>query len=165
MFNRHPVELAVEGDGEAMSRRLAADRRYRAMFTAAFPGSRIELETAVQALAVFQRTLVSGDSPYDRWVYRDQRDAMPEAAWRGSRLFFSERLGCSECHGGFNFSGPVTYRGAPETEPAFHNTGLYNLRSEGLYPPANPGLAAFLGSLTDESFVTDSRFSDPWIEQ
>ena len=153
MFNRDPVELGVEGSGEAMARRLGLDRRYEAMFAAAFPeeeaAARIRLETVIRALTAFERTLISGESAYDRWVYRDERSAMSEEARRGMRLFFSERLGCSECHGGFTFSGPVTYRGAPEIGPAFHNTGLYNLGDEGLYPRPNQGLASFTGKPAD----------------
>ena len=136
-----------------MVRRLAADRRYETMFAAAFPeepaAARIRPATVIQALAAFERTLISGDSAYDRWVYRDQRSAMDEPARRGMRLFFSQRLACFECHSGFNFSGPVTFRGAAANRPAFHNTGLYNLGGKGLYPRTNQGLASFTGERED----------------
>ncbi len=154
MFNRHPVELGVEGDGTAMFARLARDPGYDAMFAAAFParaaGERISVSTVVQAIAAFERTLISGDSAYDRRVYLDQRSAMSEAAKRGMRLFFEERVGCFHCHSGVNFSGPTVSADAPRRRPrrdldkhaGFHNTGLYNLGARGgLYPADNPGLA------------------------
>ena len=142
MFNRDPVELGIEGEGEAMLSRLGSDPRYEAMFSAAFPekAEKIDLRTVVKALAAFERTLISGASAYDRRVFLDERSAMSESARSGMRLFFSQRLGCFQCHSGFNFSGPVTFAGAPQRRPEFHNTGLYNLGRNGLYPPDNHGL-------------------------
>ena len=140
MFNRHPVELGVEGKGEAMIERLRQDRRYQQMFAAAFAARPIRLATVVKAIAAFQRTLISGDSAYDRRVYLDDRTAMSQSARRGMELFFSDGPGCFRCHSGFNFSGTVTFSGAPERELAFHNTGLYNLGKKGLYPADNLGL-------------------------
>jgi cytochrome c peroxidase len=91
------------------------------------------------AIAAFQRTLISGDSPYDRARGGD-RTAMSDAARLGEELFFSENLECFHCHGGFNFTGSVDYvgKGLPEIE--FHNTGLYNLDGKGAYPVPNTGV-------------------------
>ncbi len=66
-----------------------------------------------RAIATFERTLISGDSAYDRRVYLDQRSAMSEAARRGMRLFFSEQAACFHCHGGVNFSGPTVTADLP----------------------------------------------------
>ncbi len=142
MFNQTPVELGLEGSGEAMIRRLTADRRIEALFAAAFPQEqdRIRLDNVLKALAAFERTLISGNSAYDRWLYRDERAAVSEAARRGMRLFFSERLGCFKCHSGFNFSAAVTFDDASPRELEFHNTGLYNLGGKGAYPSSNRGL-------------------------
>lgn len=49
---------------------------------------------------------------------------MSAAAWRGMKLFFSDRLHCSRCHAGFTFSGPAVWQGSPEAAPAFFNNGL-----------------------------------------
>jgi len=65
------------------------------------------------------------------------------------RLFFSERLSCSRCHGGFTFSGPIAFEGLPELPPAFHNNALYNLGGIGLYPEDNTGLFSATGKLED----------------
>src|SRR5262245_5476169 len=55
-------------------------------------------------------------------------------------LFFSDRLGCTHCHNGFNLSGAVTFVDAPEPLLLFHNTGLYNVDGRGGYPATDQGL-------------------------
>lgn len=107
MLNRDPVELGIAGREAEILARLAADPSYAAAFRAAFPGEPLDLTAVRKAIACFERTLLSGDSPYDRWVWRDDRTALSESARRGTRLFFSERLACSSCHAGFTFSGPA----------------------------------------------------------
>ena len=67
-----------------------------------------------RALAAFERTLLSGDSPFDRWFYQGQAAALSESARRGLELFNSPRLGCQSCHSGFLF-----------TSQEFANNGLY----------------------------------------
>jgi cytochrome c peroxidase len=145
MFGEHPVEMGLAGKEGELLARLEADGRYVDLFHAAFPDEArpIRIENVTRALAAFERTLISGDSPYDRLVYRGQSDALSEAAWRGMRLFFSDRLACSKCHAGFTFSGPVTFEGSGDgTEPVFHDTGLYNIDGRGGYPAEDTGLLA-----------------------
>jgi len=141
MFNTHPVELGVAGNQDEILARLRADVAYPAMFKAAFPGNPepITIENIALAIATFERTLISGNAPYFRWVYGDDGEALGLAARRGMALFFSERTKCSTCHVGFTFSGPIRARGIEEIEPAFHNTGLYNVDELGGYPPESPG--------------------------
>jgi cytochrome c peroxidase len=67
-----------------------------------------------RAIATFERSLISGNSPYDRFVFQEDKRALDREEKAGMELFFSERLGCSSCHGGFNFSNY-----------AFENNGLY----------------------------------------
>ncbi len=69
-----------------------------------------------RALAAFERTLLSGNSPYDQWFFQGKQTAMPAAAKRGYALFQSERLACAKCHEGFLF-----------TNQAFANNGLYEV--------------------------------------
>lgn len=142
MFNQHPVELGLAGRMDEALQRLASDPGYVELFAEAFPqsGGEISLRTVQQALATFQRTLLSMDSAYDRYVYLGESGALSEAARRGMKLFFSERLACSKCHSGFNFSGPVRQRGRPDPSAAFHNTGLYNIDGRGGYPSQDTGL-------------------------
>ena len=68
-------------------------------------------------------------------------DALDTQAVRGLELFFSERVGCGRCHGGHNFRfTPGHRRSDRDVSVAFHNTGLYNLGSEGAYPASDQGL-------------------------
>lgn len=145
MFNEHPVELGLAGHEDEVLARLQADQHYRRLFAAAFPNQPgpLSLQQVLEALASFERTLISGDSAFDRWLYGQDPSVLSASARRGLALFFSERLGCAGCHRGFNFSGPVVYEGAPAPEAEFHNTGLYNLDGQGAYPPDNPGLLRF----------------------
>ena len=67
-----------------------------------------------RAIACFERSLLSGNSPYDQYIKNNNTNAMTDAQIRGMNLFFSERTNCSTCHSGFNF-----------TNYAFENNGLY----------------------------------------
>jgi cytochrome c peroxidase len=142
MFNTHPVEMGIAGREREVTERFAADPAYAARFEQAFPAddNPVTLDTIVKAIAAFERTLVSGDSPLDRYLYRDDRGAMPETAVRGMGLFFSDRLRCAECHAGFNLSGPVAFEGARPGPAVFHHTGLYDVDGKGSYPPVDRGL-------------------------
>ena len=142
MFNEHPIELGIKGHEAEILARLAADRQLATDFQAAFPADRpaITLTTVVKAIATFERTLLSADSPFDRYLYRDDKRAMTAAALRGKDLFFSNRLRCSECHASFNLSGPVTFEKATPVTAVFHNTGLYDTDSRGSYPRTDRGL-------------------------
>ena len=90
-----------------------------------------------------QRTLISGRSPYDRYHYQRQDDAVSEAAKRGEVLFHSRPLSCFTCHGGFNFSGATISARQPVADVEFHNTGLYNLAGALSYPAPNTGIHEF----------------------
>jgi cytochrome c peroxidase len=142
MFNEHPIELGLKGREEEVVERFAASpddvARFRAAFTGETPS--ITLPNIVKAIAAFERTLVSGDAPLDRYLYRDDKSAMSPAALAGMKLFFSKRLRCAECHGSFNLSGPVEFEGAAKVELLFHNTGLYDVDGKGAYPASDRGL-------------------------
>jgi cytochrome c peroxidase len=141
MFNEHPVEMGMAGHEAEIVRRFStgADRPW---FTAAFPADPqpVSLANMVRAIAAFERTLLSAAAPFDRYLYRDERDAISPQAVRGMKLFFSERLGCSGCHAGFNLSGPVALASAPPPVLRFTNTGLYDLDGRGAYPADDQGL-------------------------
>lgn len=147
MLNEHPIELGLKGkEAEVVARFNTPDDL--AFFAASFPGTgaaagsaaAVSLDHIAKAIASFERTLISGDSPFDRYLYRDQRDAISAEARRGMDLFFSKRLRCSECHSGFNLSGPVQAEGVESGVAQFHNTGLYNVDGHGAYPASDHGL-------------------------
>lgn len=142
MFNEHPIELGLKGREVEVLSRLAADADMAARFRQAFPHepNPISIDTTIKAIASFERTIVSGNSALDRYLYRDDRTALTEPALRGMRLFFSARLSCAECHGGFNLSGPSDHVGAMPVELKFHNTALYDVDGHGSYPAIDRGL-------------------------
>ncbi len=140
MFGEHPVELGLSGKENDLLAKLKAEPRYQSMFPAAFPGvaDSISIDNITRAIAAFERTLISGDSPYDRYL-NGQQAAISASAKRGEALFFSERLECFHCHGGFNLSQTTDHEGKAFAEIEFHNTGLYNLDGKGAFPKDNQG--------------------------
>jgi cytochrome c peroxidase len=142
LFSEHPVEMGLKPDGASACAALALDPGYRAEFESAFPGSSsaISMDHIIKAIAAFERTLISGRSSFDRYVFDDDRAAMSEAAQRGMALFYSAHAGCAQCHSGLNFSGPLVYEGHAAEQSSFANTGLYDLDGHGAYPPADRGL-------------------------
>ena len=151
LFGEHPVELGLSGKEDVLVRRLQAEPRYAKLFPAAFPreADPVTVANVAKALASFERTLLSGDSPYDEYRRGDDPDAISAEAKRGEKLFFSERLECFHCHGGFNFTGSVDYLGKGTAEVEFHNTGLYNLKTALTYPADNAGLFEFTRQAAD----------------
>ena len=155
MFNEHPIELGLKGRAAEVVSRFVMQPVDRDRFRAAFPddSSPVTLANIVKSIAAFERTLVSGGSPLDRYLYRDDKSAMPAAALRGMKAFFSNRHRCAECHGSFNLSGPVDFVGAlkagQKAELVFHNTGLYDVDGRGSYPPTDRGLFDITSRKTD----------------
>jgi cytochrome c peroxidase len=107
LFGAHPVELGLAGRESAVCAALAADSGYRQAFAAAFAGEPAALRFAniVRAIAAYERTLIAGRSPFDRYVFQGEHEALPPLARRGMTLFFSRRAGCAACHSGINFAG------------------------------------------------------------
>jgi cytochrome c peroxidase len=142
LFNEHPLEMGLQSGGLAAIAALSAEAAYRELFAAAFPDDRapISMDHIIKAIAAFERSLISGRSAFDRYVFDDDRSALTVAQKRGMALFFSARVGCAQCHSGFNFSGPLKYEGHDKESALFANTGLYDVDGRGGYPAADRGL-------------------------
>jgi len=151
MFGEHPVELGMVGREDEILAMLRNDSQYRSLFSAAFGegNENINVNHLVKAIAAFERTLISFDSPYDRYRYGGEANAISESAKRGEALFSSERLECFHCHGGLNFSDSIMHERLAFQEIAFHNTGLYNIDGKGAYPPDNTGVHEITHQLSD----------------
>lgn len=151
LFNTQPLEMGVADREEEILARFRNDRRYRQLFRRAFPVDEdpVSMRNVIYALASFERTLISGNSPYDRWAYGGEVDALDPDERAGARLFFSQRLNCFRCHAGFNLSGPVVYEGSGTPKAQFHNTGLYNEDGRGAYPTPNTGVHRHSGRIED----------------
>jgi cytochrome c peroxidase len=229
LFGENPEEMGSVGREAEIFERLSGDDYYQDAFAAAFPNQpAADLFTITRALGAFQRSLMSFDSPYDRFKYGGEEDALSDAALRGEQLFFDHRFECYHCHQGVMFTDNFQTADSPWAETGFHNTGLYedyapevpglieftdkpadagrfrtpSLRNVAVTAPymhdgsvatleevldhyaaggradhtmrdtmivgfkANPteraDLIAFLESLTDETFLTNPAYSDPW---
>lgn len=140
LFGRHPIEMGLRREPADLAP-LRADPQIGQLFRAAFPGDEepLSFENLARAIAAFERTLLSGNSPFDQYWFQGHGDALTPSAQRGMGLFFSRRLSCSECHSRFNFSGPMRHEGSRPRIPELHNTGLYNL-TDGAYPLSDQGL-------------------------
>jgi cytochrome c peroxidase len=156
LFGEHPVEMGLAGREQQVFAMFKGDATYRRLFAQAFPAEAgqgeaalYSLSTLTKALASFQRSLLSFDSPYDRYRYGGQKNAISAAARRGEELFFGEKLECYHCHGGFNFTDNLKHARTPFPEIGFHNTGLYNEDGKGAYPNASPGIVEFTGEPRD----------------
>lgn len=142
IFGEDPIELGVTGYEDEVLARFRDDPQYQTLFAEAYPkeDKPVNMGNIIRALASFNRTLISGDSPYDRFVYQNDMSALSESARRGLELVLSEDLECHHCHGGFNFTTSTIHANTRFFEAPFHNTGLYNVDGEGSYPAQNPGL-------------------------
>lgn len=113
MFGEDPVEMGMAGREAEIVALISTDEGYRAAFREAFPADADpwSVLSVVRAISAFVRSIVSFDSPYDRYLRGDQT-ALTASAARGMELFFSERLECFHCHGGFNFTDSSTHANA-----------------------------------------------------
>jgi cytochrome c peroxidase len=105
----NPIEMHEEWPDVVTD--LEGDPTYPDLFAAAFGDPAITRERVVKAIAQFERTFVSNDSKYDRFL-RGEVELTPQED-RGFRIFFTERGDCFHCHGNILL-----------TDNVFHNTGL-----------------------------------------
>jgi len=97
-----------------IAERLLSDTAYRRMSSEAY--DRLpDAFVITRAISCFERTMISGQSRYDRYFFQGRQDALNAAEQRGMDLFFSDKTDCSKCHNGFNF-----------TNYQFENNGLYS---------------------------------------
>lgn len=111
----NPIEM---GQSHELSiRKFDKIPEYKQEFEKVFGPGRLTIEKIEMALASFERTVLSGDSPFDRYLYRDEKTAMSGPAIRGLRVFTDKKKGnCSTCH-----TVGETY--SLFTDNKFHNLG------------------------------------------
>lgn len=119
----NPVEMARPSHDE-MVREIKLASGYKPLFEKAFGDGEITKERIAMAIASFERTILGGNSKFDRYQAGD-KSAMNEAEIRGRELFFG-KANCTKCHVGSNFS-----------DSDFHNLGV------GMNKP-NPDLGRFV---------------------
>lgn len=149
LFNQHPIEMGLQGRLEEVLVIFANEKRYQSLFEAAFPNENTpNLSQITRALASFQRTMTSFSSTFDAIMMEDAHPPERAVILRGMSLFFSNELNCSKCHGGFNFSGPVS-TDDQRSFPTFHHNGLLGQSPSQDERQIDPGLASHTGQPRD----------------
>ena len=110
---QNPIEMAHTLEGVEAS--LNGIPGYRQQFLAVFGAERITADLVGKAIAAFERVVLSGDSPWDRWEQERDSAVVPEAVLRGAELL-RDKARCTACHVGSNFTD------APFE--LFHNIGV-----------------------------------------
>ncbi|MBX7222244.1 MAG: cytochrome-c peroxidase [Blastocatellia bacterium] len=110
----NPIEMGMKDHGAVVARVQEA-AEYKAMFKAAFGSEAVTIDTIAKAIAAFERTQLSGDAPFDRFIAGDT-NAISEAAKRGWDLFNGQAR-CISCHA-WNPSQPFF------SDFKFHNIGV-----------------------------------------
>jgi cytochrome c peroxidase len=107
LLNEHPIELGLAGREASVCALLEGEPTYRAAFAEAFPEepTPVTSKNVIKAIATFERTLIYGNSPFDRYVFGGDHTAISAQAKHGMQLFYSPRAGCGSCHSGLNFAG------------------------------------------------------------
>lgn len=96
---------------DRMLAKLKGIEGYAPLFAAAYPGEPLSENTVAKALATFERTIVSGTAPFDRWAAGDE-GAISDSAKQGFVLF-NTKANCAKCHAGWRF-----------TDDSFHDIGI-----------------------------------------
>lgn len=107
--------IAAEGEmnmpHDQMLAKVAGIPGYKTLFDKAYPGDGVSLTTIAKAIATFERTVVSADAPFDKWLKGDQK-AISAAAKHGFDVFNGKGR-CAQCHSGWRF-----------TDDSFHDIGV-----------------------------------------
>jgi len=106
-----PIEMNADTIAVAALMRSA---EYRDRWHQAFGDTTVTMHRVMQAIATFERTLVAGNSRYDRFV-RGESAALSAQERQGMQLFFSDRTRCASCHTGHDL-----------TNDQFHSIGLFH---------------------------------------
>ena len=113
---QNPIEMAHTLEG--VEKKLSADPSYRADFKEAYGTEEITYERVEKAIASFERTVLSGNSPFDRYLYGDDKSALSASAQRGLEIFRDPKRGnCTGCH-------TIEEEFAIFTDNKFHNLGV-----------------------------------------
>lgn len=150
LFGTSPIELGLSG--EAYLGKLKSDPSYVDLFNQAFGGGEASInEQSVRfALASFQRTMISGYSPFDDYQ-NGNRSAISASAARGSNFFNGEIAECFHCHGGFNFTDTSLHSGQSNAEVFYHNNGTHTVAYyNGLGDIHKEGLKEVTGISSDQ---------------
>ena len=113
----NPIEMGLK-DYEPILKIVSTDPEYTKQFQAAFgkSGKDITIKEVIQAIASFERSVISGDSPFDRYYFGGDKTTMNESAVRGFKVFTGQGR-CVSCH-------TISQTHALFTDNRFHNLGI-----------------------------------------
>ena len=155
----HPPVNPVEGglpDHEPILEIVRTDPEYVAAFKEVFgkTGDQVTMDEVTKAIASFERVQVSGNSPFDRYFYGGEKNAMTDAQRRGFDLFVNKGR-CVSCH-------VVEQTQAIFTDNRFHNIGVgINTIQDDVPTLANEYIeAGITGDEVDIAVLTDKRSSE-----
>jgi cytochrome c peroxidase len=113
----NPVEMGLK-DHKPILKIVRSDPAYVKAFEQVFgkKGAKVTMKEVEQAIAAFERTLVAGDSPFDRYFYGGESKALSDAQQRGFDLFVNKGR-CVSCH-------VIEQTQALFTDKRFHNVGV-----------------------------------------
>jgi cytochrome c peroxidase len=115
----NPIEMGMKSWDEVVVR-LNTIEGYKKAFEAAFGGNAISKDTATKAIAAYERTLITPNSPYDKYTSGD-KSAMTDQQVRGMNKV--AELGCTSCHSGPAFNGPGMFQKFP-----VNSNGMYQAK-------------------------------------
>lgn len=99
----NPVEMAMDNHDQVIAR-LKQIPGYVTEFEKVFGKDSLNIDNAVKAIAAYERTLITPNSPFDQFI-KGKKTAISAQAQNGFKLVQS--VGCTSCHSGANFSGPA----------------------------------------------------------
>ena len=115
---QNPIEMGFTHEG--VEERLTQDASYVAEFEAAWGPGPITYEKVGKSIASFERTVLVGNSPFDRYLFGGEKDAMSEEAIRGLEIFRDVKKGnCEVCHTINEEEGYALF-----TDNKYHNLGV-----------------------------------------
>lgn len=136
----NPIEMGMKSWDDVVAR-LEKIEGYQQAFEKAFGKGSISKENATKAIAAYERTLITPNSPYDKYVKGDE-SAMTEQQVRGMNK--AVELGCTGCHSGPAFNGPGTFQKFPVIDNGYFEA-QYDFKKD-------KGLAEVTGKEEDENF-------------
>lgn len=111
----NPIEMGMKNWDQVVAR-LKSIEGYQGLFKKVFGENSISKENATKAIAAYERTLITPNSPFDKYV-KGNKSAMTEQQVKGMNKF--AELGCAGCHSGPAFNGPGTFQKFPVNKNGF----------------------------------------------
>jgi cytochrome c peroxidase len=107
-----PIQAEKEMNGSVDAvKAIAAIEGYQWKFQKVFPGEGITIDTIAKAIASYERTIISKDAPFDKWINGDEAAISDEA--KLGFIVFNGKAKCATCHAGWRF-----------TDDGFHDIGI-----------------------------------------